>query len=537
MADYDIGEAFNRIQDELISSMIRNMSHHRKLEKAEGIEYAQWQAEQLQALNEYIQNNQSRFKKPYKLMDKEINKAIRAAYKEGRMNEEIKILKAIKKGYNIKRPNKAMQAEFFTINERSLNAMLDEINTSVHNVQTAILRRADDEYRKALFNSQVYFESGAASLTQAVDMATKDMLARGLSCVQYRNGRMVGAAEYAEMALRTSITRAYLKGQAAMRDEWGINTVLVNKRIRACPKCIKWVNKVYYDDVWGNSKIPDDKYPRLSEAIAGGLYHPNCKDIHTTYFEGITNIPPPLTEEEIRESEAEYKREQHEKYIQRNIDKYKRMEKGSLEPENKERYKQLKKKWQSEKKTFGTVDNSAESGIINLEIDEFVPCLQDKRTGQILETEVARLYQKDLKKYNVNNNWNDDWSKRPNDEEIFGLFIKGKDELQGLISLRYERGGTYIASASTAPHNNKQLVGENQKYIGVGGHLFALAVEQSLKNGGYGTIYGYATNEKVLEHYMKKFGAYNIPVRHEYQFVIDGENAQKLIDIYNYERR
>lgn len=365
MADYDIGKAFNRIQDELISSMIRNMSHHRKLEKAEGIEYAQWQAEQLQALNEYIQNNQSRFKKPYKLMDKEINKAIRAAYKEGRMNEEIKILKAIKKGYNIKRPNKAMQAEFFTINERSLNAMLDEINTSVHNVQTAILRRADDEYRKALFNSQVYFESGAASLTQAVDMATKDMLARGLSCVQYRNGRMVGAAEYAEMALRTAITRAYLKGQAGMRDEWGINTVLVNKRSRACPKCIKWVNKVYYDDVWGNLKIPDDKYPRLSEAIAGGLYHPRCKDIHTTYFEGITNIPPPLTEEEIRESEAEYKREQHEKYIQRNIDKYKRMEKGTLEPEKKERYKQLKKKWQGEKKAFKNIDNSAESGIIN----------------------------------------------------------------------------------------------------------------------------------------------------------------------------
>lgn len=68
--------------------------------------------------------------------------------------------------------------------------------------------------------------------------------------------------------------------------------------------------------MWGNLKIPDDKYPRLSEAIAGGLYHPRCKDIHTTYFEGITNIPPPLTEEEIRESEAEYKREQHEKYIQ-----------------------------------------------------------------------------------------------------------------------------------------------------------------------------------------------------------------------------
>ena len=98
MADYDIGEAFERIQDELLSSMMRNMAHHRKLEEAEGLKYEQWQAQQLQALNEYIQNNPRRFAGTYRKMNAEIDSAIREAYRQGRMDEEIRILRAIKKG-------------------------------------------------------------------------------------------------------------------------------------------------------------------------------------------------------------------------------------------------------------------------------------------------------------------------------------------------------------------------------------------------------------------------------------------------------
>ena len=53
MTDYDIGEAFGEIEDELISSMIRNLKRHQVEEVTEGIEWAQWQALQLQALEDY----------------------------------------------------------------------------------------------------------------------------------------------------------------------------------------------------------------------------------------------------------------------------------------------------------------------------------------------------------------------------------------------------------------------------------------------------------------------------------------------------
>lgn len=50
MSDYDIGKAFEKIENELIASMIRNLSRHRAEESKLGIEWSQWQVEQLNAL-------------------------------------------------------------------------------------------------------------------------------------------------------------------------------------------------------------------------------------------------------------------------------------------------------------------------------------------------------------------------------------------------------------------------------------------------------------------------------------------------------
>ena len=47
---YDIGAAFEAIEDELTASMIRNMKRHKAEEAKEGYEWAQWQAEQLRFL-------------------------------------------------------------------------------------------------------------------------------------------------------------------------------------------------------------------------------------------------------------------------------------------------------------------------------------------------------------------------------------------------------------------------------------------------------------------------------------------------------
>ena len=46
-----------------------------------------------------------------------------------------------------------------------------------------------------------------------------------------------------------------------------------------------------------------------------------------------------------------------------------------------------------------------------------------------------------------------------------------------------------------APHNNKHEFG-SQKYVGVGGHLFAIAADKSIEWGYEGAIHGFAANEE-----------------------------------------
>jgi hypothetical protein len=354
MAYYDIGEVFQKIEEDMIASMARNLKRHLNTEKEEGLNYAMWQAEQLAALNEFKRKNKSLFGRYFSTINGQIEEILRKAHETGKMDQEIQILEAIKKGWSTAlKSSGTMQGAFFRINDRKLNALIDSVKNDMKKAETAMLRRTDDEYRKIIWNSQAYYNTGAGTLPQCVDMATKDFLSRGITCIEYANGARVGIDTYSRMALRTAQTRAYLLGESAKRDEWGVSTVIVNKRGVACPRCLRYVGRVFYDDVWGSAPIPSpEKYPRLSVAIDGGLYHPNCRDIHTTYFEGISTPPDPMTDEEKKEASRVYNLEQQQRYNERQIRKYKRLSDGSVDPENRDRYYKKLSEWQDTQRKF-----------------------------------------------------------------------------------------------------------------------------------------------------------------------------------------
>ena len=355
MADYDIAEAFQKIEEEMIASMSRNLKRHLKKELDEGINYSMWQAEQLAALNNFRKENAKVFKSYFSTINNKIETVLKMAHASGAMDQETRILEAIKKGWKASSlpTTDALQGSFFQINERKLNALIEATTKDMAKAETAMLRMANDEYRKIIYNSEVYYNTGAGTLSQCVDMATKDFLSRGISCIEYANGARVGIDSYAAMALRTAQTRAYLTGEASKRDEWGVSTVIVNKRGVACPRCLQWVGRVFYDDVWGSAPIPSPReYPLLSEAVAGGLYHPNCKDIHTTYFEGVNTPPEPMTEEQKKEAARVYDLEQKQRYNERQIRKYKRLSAGSTDPENVKKYEGKLSEWQTRQRDF-----------------------------------------------------------------------------------------------------------------------------------------------------------------------------------------
>lgn len=186
--------------------------------------------------------------------------------------------------------------------------------------------------------------------------------------------------------------------------------------------------------------------------------------------------------------------------------------------------------------TIGLADKNR-IGSVDIEIDEIVPCLKDTESGVIVDTAVIKLESRSfLKTFQSNNGWHIDWDKCPEGVEVYALIAKDTNEIQGLIGLRNDDAmkAAYIYWACAAPQNNYHDTG-CKKYIGVGGHLFAIAVDKSFKWGYSGDVYGFASCRELLDHYCEMFGAMYVGILHIYHFIITGTNATKLLEVYNYE--
>ena len=345
---YDIGEAFEAIENELIKSMIRNFENHKLEEIDEKKNWSMWQAEMLQSLEKYKHDNQKKYGKQFRDINKQISTLISLARTEGGMDQEKRILETIRKGFPAKRVTKGGTAEFFKVNDRKLNALINATTSDMQKAETAVLRMANDQYRKVIYNAQVYANTGAGTYEKAVDMATKDFLSAGMNCIEYANGARHTLADYADMAIRTASKRAYLQGEGKMRQEWGLHLVIMNKRGCPCPKCLPFVGKIMIDDVWSGGSRKDGKYPLMSSAVAAGLYHPRCKDSHTTYFPGITTVDPKYNKQEIADIEETAKQEARQQYAERQEKRFGRLADYSLDPENQKQYEIKKNEWEKQ---------------------------------------------------------------------------------------------------------------------------------------------------------------------------------------------
>lgn len=371
--DYDIEKAFKAIEDELIASMMRNLASHRAEETDMGFNWSQWQVEQLKALEKYKAQNKKKFTKSFSNINDSIDEMIFAARQEGGTEQEQKILRALKKGLKAFKVSQGTEGAFFRLNTRKLNALIKATKSDFNRAEKAMLRMSEDKYRQIIFNAQVYANTGAGTYEKAVDMATRDFLKAGINCIEYANGSRHTMKDYAKMAIQTANKRAYLTGEGEMRQSWGISTVIMNKRANACPKCLPFVGKVLIDDVWSGGKASDGPYPLMSSAIAAGLYHPNCKDVHTTYFPELDEEPDSkFTKEELEQVKEDYKQDQKQQYAGRMVEQFDRLSKYSLDSDNKKMYEVRKEQWENVSKEYerGYIDNNSQRiGTNKIDLD------------------------------------------------------------------------------------------------------------------------------------------------------------------------
>ena len=305
MADYDIAEAFRRIELELIGSMKRNWEKHNLEEREAGFTWSRWQAEQLKGLEDFKKKNPKLFSSRFQ------------AINENFLNSLLS----------------QRETNFFGVNHDRMRALIKASTHDLIKAETAMLRTTNDAYRKVIYNAQVYMASGAGSLKQAIDMASDDFLTKGINCVVYKGGRRVNIATYAEMSLRTANKRVALYADGARRQEMGIHTVKVSKYGMCSKTCLPWQGRVYVDDVYSGGTAEEAKrlkLPLLSEAMHGGLFHPNCRHTLSTYFPEADDEDDDLRTPSGQVSYENPPGTQEHHYLQHQIQRERRLQIGSL---------------------------------------------------------------------------------------------------------------------------------------------------------------------------------------------------------------
>lgn len=176
--------------------------------------------------------------------------------------------------------------------------------------------------------------------------------------------------------------------------------------------------------------------------------------------------------------------------------------------------------------------NQGSGGIMEVELDGLVPCLKDAKTGELFDTAVHKITSRSaLKQYNEKNGWFINWNEVPSDRTVCALTLKNDDTTQGLVAYKMDQANkaVYAHWLVSAPHNR----GKDKQFTGVGGHLFAIMADASMKAGYDGYIFGKATSMEVLKYYCDEYKA--IPIG-GYRFMINEAAAKRILSIYNFER-
>ena len=402
----DIAEIFEWIEMLLIGSLKRNLTRHETEEKKYGFNWSAWQAEKLRSLDKFRRENAAIVGKYTDTIDRNTRALLEEQFREGvngaaqeageAPEPQPVYMQDVVQPTQPELPEQTVQSEqpqeqpvpetteqvstepptaadepiavikpepqFFGVDAVKVNKLVEDMTTMEKQAETAALRMTDDVYRQTLNRVQLAMSTGTMTLNKAIDTAVGDFLNAGINCIEYKDGRRVNIADYVRMALRTTSTRAALQGHSEKLKALGYDTVAVSSYGMCSPTCLPYQGRVYINDAftswsgetqlradgltYGKSNYCGKWFPLLSSAIAGGLFHPNCRHGISMWRDGDP-LPETL---DNSETERRYKLEQQQRALEREIRKAKRKVEGFTDPENvamakaqlKEKQKQLR---------------------------------------------------------------------------------------------------------------------------------------------------------------------------------------------------
>ena len=90
--EYNISNAFQRIEERLIKSMKKNLTRHLNEERDLDMNWSAWQSEQLKSLEKFRRENRTLFKNDFNTINYDVEEFIKQSFENGKLDQERMIL-------------------------------------------------------------------------------------------------------------------------------------------------------------------------------------------------------------------------------------------------------------------------------------------------------------------------------------------------------------------------------------------------------------------------------------------------------------
>jgi hypothetical protein len=252
---------------------------------------------------------------------------MKSAYDKGAAYNEKRIKELESKGFNA--PDEKPKRRTAELSAAAV-ALFTAAITDIRRAEILALYSAQRSFvQSASAAAAIYGKGGTYTVEQAVDIAQRSYLEKGIVGAVNSAGAESNIAVIAEAVVRNYEHKEALTGNGESARDYGVFTVKVSGHSGSCPKCYPWQDKVLIDDVYAGGK-PDGKHELLSTAIAAGLMHYNCLHELPVFDERYDTVNFRKDIEPKDKNDEHYKRMQIQRYNERMIRQWKRVEAGSL---------------------------------------------------------------------------------------------------------------------------------------------------------------------------------------------------------------
>ncbi len=266
---------------------------------ARGIEQPDWAAQKLAAAGELRRWVEGLVRRTSGRGAQDARDAVEAAFARGGAAAERALA-----GRQFRRPRQQAAVREAFPGTGNINALASSLAGRLEATGPRVVRSVVDAYRATVSAGAASVLGGATARREAAQGVWNRLLDQGFTGFTDVRGRRWSLAGYVDMATRTTTAQAAVQGQLDRQADLGLDLVIVSNAPQECPRCRPWEGKILTRDESGRGgrslqvehavedrNITVHAAGSVSEAIADGLLHPNCRHSLSAYLPGLTVAP------------------------------------------------------------------------------------------------------------------------------------------------------------------------------------------------------------------------------------------------------